>query len=363
MSGSDELENSADRRAFLSAAALTLAAGRLATRASSAASDSRISTGGELDALRAATKWLNSRPLTADALRGKVVVIDFWTYTCVNWLRTLPYVRAWAGRYKDDGLVVIGVHTPEFPFEHDVENVRRAAKDMRVEYPVAIDNDYAIWRGFRNQYWPALYVLDAHGRIRYHQFGEGEYEQSERVIQQMLNEAGARQSDNKPVGVEPAGAEVAADWRNLRSPESYFGYGQAEHFASRDQSTFDKPHTYAQSSKLSLNDWTVAGNWTITKGAARLNAPDGRVACRFHARDVNLVMGPATRGSAVRFHVLLDGQPAVTAHGVDVEASGNGTASEQRLYQLIRQAGPIEDRLFEIEFIDAGIEIFAFTFG
>ncbi len=318
---------------------------------------------GELPALGSATGWLNSPPLTAAGLRGKVVLIDFWTYTCINWLRTLPYVRAWAEKYKNQGLVVIGVHAPEFAFEKNVDNVRRAAKDMRVDYPIAIDSDHAIWRAFKNEYWPALYFVDAQGRIRHHHFGEGEYEQSERVIQQLLTEGGNAGIDKKLVSVDGRGAEAAADWGSLRSPENYVGYERTESFASSGGAMLDKRRVYAAPTRLRLNQWALSGDWTVGKQATVLNKANGRIAYRFHARDLHLVMGPAARGTSVRLRVLIDGQPPGAAHGIDVDDQGNGTVSEQRLYQLIRQPKPIADRQFEIEFLDSGVETFAFTFG
>jgi thiol-disulfide isomerase/thioredoxin len=318
---------------------------------------------GELRSLSSATAWLNAQPLTAADLRGKVVLIDFWTYTCINWQRTLPYVRAWAEKYKDQGLVVIGVHAPEFAFEHDVENVRRAAKHLRVEYPIAIDNDFAIWRAFNNHYWPALYLLDAEGRIRHHHFGEGEYGRSELMIQRLLAEAGIGGIGDELVSVDARGAEAAADWSSLESPETYLGYERAEHFASPDGLAVGDRRVYAAPARLRLNHWALAGDWTVEQHAAGLNTANGRIVYQFHARDLHLVMGPAARGTSVRFRVRLDGQAPGAAHGSDVDDQGNGTVSEQRLYQLIRQPQPIADRQFEIEFLDAGAEAFAFTFG
>jgi thiol-disulfide isomerase/thioredoxin len=315
------------------------------------------------DYLRSATLWLNSRPVMAADLRGKVVLIEFWTYTCINWLRSLPYVRAWAQKYQNQGLVVIGVHTPEFAFERNIDNVRRAAKDMRVDYPIAIDNDYAIWRAFNNQYWPALYFIDAQGRIRHHKFGEGEYEQSEIVIQQLLAEAGIRGLGHELVSVDARGLEAAADWGDLKSPENYLGYDRTENFASPGGPVLDKSRVYGAPAGLGLNHWALAGDWTVEKQATLLNRPNGRIAYRFHARDLHLVMGPAARGSSVRFHVLIDGQPPGAAHGIDVDDRGVGAVTEQRLYQLIRQPKPIADRQFEIEFLEPGLEAFAFTFG
>ena len=318
---------------------------------------------GELPSFDGATGWLNSTPLSTADLRGKVVLIDFWTYTCINWLRQLPYVRAWAEKYKDHGLVVIGVHTPEFEFEHTLDNVRRAVKEMGITYPVAVDNDYAIWRAFDNNYWPALYFADAKGHIRHHRFGEGDYERSERVIQQLLAEAGRGGSDRALVSVNGAGAEAAADWGSLESPENYLGYGRTENFASPGGAAFDKPHVYAAPRRLGLNHWALSGDWTVGRQATVLNQAKGRIVYRFHARDLHLVMRPVAPGTSVRFRVLIDGQPPGAAHGLDVDAQGHGTVTEQRLYQLIRQPKPIADREFEIEFLDPGVAVFAFTFG
>jgi thiol-disulfide isomerase/thioredoxin len=323
----------------------------------------RLPIEGDFPSLAGATAWLNSPPLTPEGLRGKVVLADIWTYTCINWLRTLPYVRAWAEKYKPQGLVVIGVHSPEFGFEKNVDNIRRAAKDMRVDYPIAIDSDFAIWRALNNEYWPALYIVDAQGRIRHHQFGEGGYEQSERVIQQLLAEAGNSGIGHDLVSVDARGAEVAADWSNLKSPENYVGYGRAENFASPGGAVRDKPHVYAAPARLRLNASALSGDWTVGKQATALNKPNGRIVYRFHARDLHLVMGPAVPGTSVRFRVFIDGKPPGAAHGVDVDDQGNGTVTEQRMYQLIRQPKPITDRQLEIEFLDSGVEAFAFTFG
>jgi thiol-disulfide isomerase/thioredoxin len=318
----------------------------------------------KLTSLARANEWFNSPPLTASALRGRVVLVQVWTYTCINWLRTLPYVRAWAERYRDQGLVVIGVHAPEFSFEKNVDNVRRAAKELKIDYPIAIDNDYAIWRAFDNQYWPALYFVDAQGRVRHHHFGEGAYQQSEMIIRALLAEAGggASATDREPVSVDPQGVEAAADWSSLRSPENYVGYGRTQGFASAGGVVRDKPRLYRLPARLRLNDWALAGDWTMKKEAVVLNAP-GRIAYRFHARDLHLVMGPAAPGASVRFRVLIDGQPPGAAHGIDVDEQGNGTVTEQRLYQLIRQPRHIADRQLEIEFLDSGVEVYAVTFG
>jgi thiol-disulfide isomerase/thioredoxin len=328
-----------------------------------AAGTVRLPIEGELPSLDGATTWLNSPPLTPEALRGKVVLVEFWTYTCINWLRTLPYVRSWAQKYKDRGLVVIGVHSPEFSFEHDLDNVRRAAKDMKVEYPIAVDSDFLVWRAFNNHYWPALYFVDAQGKIRHHRFGEEEYDRSERVIQQLLDDAGFVGVRGELVEVDARGAEAAADWGDLESPESYVGYERADGFASPTGLVPNVRRIYTASERLSLNEWALDGEWTVGREAASLHSANGRIAYRFHARDLNLVMGPAQGAAPVRFRVRLDGQAPGSAHGVDADEEGNGTAGEQRMYQLIRQTPPIADRLFEIEFLDSGAEAYVFTFG
>jgi thiol-disulfide isomerase/thioredoxin len=318
---------------------------------------------GQLPSLSKAGEWLNSKPLTSVDLRGKVVLIDFWTYSCINWRRQLPYVRAWDEKYKAHGLVVIGVHAPEFSFEKNLDNVRQATKDMRIGYPIVIDNDYAIWRAFNNEYWPALYFVDAKGRIRHHQFGEGEYQESEIILQQLLAEAGTGGLDHEVVSVDPAGAEAVADWSDLRSAENYVGYERTENFASPGGARPDKRHDYAAPARLRLNHWALSGNWMIGREGIVLNPATGRITYQFHARDLHLVMGPAVRGSSVRFRVLIDGEPPGAAHGVDVDEEGNGTVTEPRMYQLIRQKKPIVDRQFEIQFLNSGIEVFSFTFG
>ncbi|MBV9206162.1 MAG: redoxin domain-containing protein [Actinobacteria bacterium] len=323
----------------------------------------RLPVEGELPSFNGATGWLNSPPLTLDGLRRKVVLTSFWTYTCINWLRQLPYLRAWAARYSGHGLVVIGVHTPEFGFEHDVENVRQAVQDRRIEYPVATDNDYGIWTAFGNHYWPALYFADAQGQIRHHHFGEGEYQQSEMVIQQLLADAGSGGTWPEPAAVEAHGAEAPADWATLRSPENYTGYERTENFASPGGAVPGQPHAYTAPAQLRRNQWALIGNWTMDEQAATLNQPGGRITCRFHARDLNLVMGPAAPGASIPFRVLIDGQPPDAANGADTDGYGHGTATGQRLYQLIRQGGPITDRTFEISFPEPGIQAFAFTFG
>jgi thiol-disulfide isomerase/thioredoxin len=318
---------------------------------------------GELASFGGATGWLNSPPLTAADLRGKVVLVSFWTYTCINWLRQLPYLRAWHGKYSGLGLVVVGVHTPEFSFEHNPDNVRRAVQDMQIAYPVATDNDYAVWSAFGNHYWPALYFADAEEHIRHHHFGEGEYAQSEMVIQQLLAEAGSTGAGTDRVSVDPRGLEAPADWATLRSPENYTGYGRTEGFASPGGPVPGTPHGYTAAERLGLNQWALSGDWTMEAEAATVNAAGGRIACRFHARDLNLVMGPSTPGTPARFRVLLDGQPPGTAHGTDADGDGHGTAAQQRVYQLIRQPGPITDRTFEITFSDPGAQAYCFTFG
>jgi len=277
-----------------------------------------------LASLERANAWINSPPLTAPALRGKVVLVDFWTYTCINWLRTLPYVRAWGEKYRNQGLVVIGVHTPEFSFEKDLNNVRRSVKDLRVDYPVAVDSDYVILRAFSNQYWPALYFIDSQGRIRHRQFGEGGYEQSEMVIQRLLAEAGAGGMDEDLVSVAAGGLEAAADWGSLKSPENYVGYVRTQGFASPEGAAPDKPRMYGLPARLRLNDWALSGDWTMKSEAVALNKANGRIAYRFHARDLHLVMGPAVPETTVRFRVLIDGQPPGAAHGSDVDEQGNG---------------------------------------
>jgi thiol-disulfide isomerase/thioredoxin len=328
-----------------------------------AAVDTPAQDSAVLQRMDGATGWLNSPPLSAPELRGKVVLVDFWTYTCINWLRQLPYVRAWAEKYRDQGLVVIGAHTPEFEFEKNVDNVRRAVQDMRVTYPVALDSDYAVWRAFGNNAWPAIYLVDAQGRVRYRHLGEGEYDRTERMIQQLLAEAGKAAAGGDLVAAEGRGVEAAADWASLRSPENYVGAERTENFMSPGGPVVGKPRAYAAPARLAVNHWALAGDWTMQKDGILLNKPNGRIVYRFHARDLHLVMGPAPRGTAARFRVLIDGKPPGAAHGIDIDEQGNGTVTEQRLYQLIRQPKPIGDRQFEIEFLDPGVEAFAFTFG
>nr|WP_254798670.1 cytochrome c biogenesis protein DipZ [Sphingobium sp. AS12] len=316
---------------------------------------------GRMPPLSGAVTWLNSGPLTAEALQGKVVVIDFWTYSCINCLRSLPYVRAWAQKYRDQGLVVIGVHTPEFAFEHDVTNVQKALRDLGITYPVAVDNNYAIWRAFNNHFWPAHYFIDARGRVRHHHFGEGDYVGSERVIQKLLTEARAGFASSETVQVSGTGAEAAAARGDVRSPETYVGYARGERFASNGGIIKDRNATYRHGA-LSLNKWALAGDWTVGGEHAILAKPGGRIAYRFHARDLHLVLG-ASNGKPVRFRVTIDGKAPDKDRGVDIDAAGNGIVTGERLYQLVRQNGPIRDRTFEIEFLDAGVRAFAFTFG
>jgi thiol-disulfide isomerase/thioredoxin len=352
-----------ERRRFVGAAATALGAARFGVIGSElqqmACAALTERNEGALPSLSGATQWLNSQPLSPAGLRGKVVLVDFWTYTCVNWLRTLPYVRAWDQKYRDQGLVVIGAHTPEFPFEKDIDNVRWAAKEMDVRYPIAVDSDYGVWRAFDNNYWPAVYVADVNGRIRYHHFGEGAYDEAEKVIRRLLSESG-RTTDNQLVKVAPRGLEVAADYGTLRSPESYLGYERAEAFAS--DALQDGPRGYTVP-RLALNQWGLAGNWTVKGRAAVLNEANGKVVYRFHARDVNLIMGVLPGSRPVRFTVKVDGEPPGAAHGSDIDDQGNGTAARQRTYQLVRLQTRIADREFEIQFADPGVEAFCFTFG
>jgi|SRR5450631_1183029 len=360
------VEISMERRRFLGNAAMTIAAVQLGIAGCANAESPaaiRLPSEGGFPPLSGATGWLNSRPLTADGLRGKVVLIDFWTYTCINWRRTLPYLRAWYARYRDHGLVVIGVHTPEFSFEHNVDNIRWALKDMKMDYPIAIDSDYAIWKAFNNEYWPALYFVDARGSIRHHQFGEGGYDNSEAIIQQLLTEAGYSVIGRNLTPIDASGIEAAAASASLRSSENYLGSERTEGFASPGDGHLNKSHTYDVPARLGLNQWAVSGDWTVGKEAVFLNQANGRIAYRFHARDLNLVMGPTVRGTSVRFRLFIDGQSPGASRGVDVDDQGDGTVIEQRLYQLIRQPAPIADRQFEIEFLDPRVAAFDFTFG
>ena len=334
----------------------------MATKAKPGAQYVNLGVEGGFPSLSGAEEWLNSAPLTPEGLKGKVVLIDFWTYSCINCLRAIPYVRAWAEKYKDHGLVVIGVHTPEFAFERKVSNVRAAVADLKIGYPVAIDNEYKIWRAFDNQYWPAHYFIDAQGRIRYHHFGEGEYDQSERVIQQLLAEAGDEGYSPALVSVAASGAQAPPDESDVKSPETYVGYNRADNFVSPGGIVEDENHDYA-AAPLQLNQWSLSGDWTVGAENAALNKQDGRIAYRFHARDLHLVLGPAADNKPVRFRVSIDGAAPGKNHGADIDADGQGVVDGQRLYQLIRQSGAISDRTFEIEFLDPGVQAYAFTFG
>ncbi|EJM35891.1 cytochrome c biogenesis protein [Pseudomonas sp. GM33] len=317
---------------------------------------------GDLPSLEGAVQWLNSPPLDAQALKGKVVLVDFWTYSCINCLRSLPYVKAWAEKYRDQGLVVIGVHAPEFAFERDVNNVTKAMKDLGIHYPVAIDNEFRIWRAFNNEYWPAHYFADAQGRIRYHHFGEGAYAESERVIQQLLREAGGKVSDGL-IEAKADGVQMAPDSSEVQSPETYVGYQRAEHFVPQTALVPDKVATYNPPAQLALNDWSLGGQWHVGSERATASATDSRIVYRFHARDLHLVLGPGADGKPVRFKVLIDGKAPGDDHGMDVAPDGSGTVTEQRLYQLVRQTGGVQDRTFSIEFLDPGASAYAFTFG
>jgi cytochrome c biogenesis protein CcdA/thiol-disulfide isomerase/thioredoxin len=327
------------------------------------ASDAGPMNDATLASLTGATAWINSPPLTARSLRGKVVLIDFWTYSCINCLRSLPYVSAWADKYKDQGLVVIGVHAPEFAFEKNVDNVRKATADLHIHYPVAIDNNYVIWRAFNNRYWPAHYFIDATGRIRAHQFGEGDYSGSEKIIQTLLAEAGRKGVANDVVSITGQGAEAASDAATVMSPETYLGYARARNFASPGGAVRDVPHTYSAPSSPQLNQWGLQGDWTLEGQTALSNTPGGQISYRFHSRDLHLVLGPDASGQPVRFRISIDGRAPGADHGTDVDDQGLGTVTDHRLYQLVRQKGPVADHTFEIEFLDPGVQAFAFTFG
>ncbi|MGH7005672.1 MAG: thioredoxin family protein, partial [Alphaproteobacteria bacterium] len=317
---------------------------------------------GHLPSLNGAVEWLNSPALTAEELRGKVVLVDFWTYSCINCIRTVPYVRSWAEKYKDQGLVVIGVHAPEFAFEKKIDNVKKAVDDFKIAYPVAIDNDYRIWRAFANSYWPAHYLIDAKGQIRYHHFGEGNYSQTEQAIQDLLREAGSAMAVSTPVAPDAKGAEASPDLKNIRSGETYLGYKRATNFASREKLGAEAARDYSLG-EPNLNEWGLSGTWTVGAEQATLDRPDGSIAYRFAARDLHLVLGPGPSGKPVRFQVTVDGKPPAVDHGTDIDAEGNGTVTATRLYQLIRQSGDVETRTFQIRFLDAGVEAYAFTFG
>jgi len=355
-----------DRRRFLHVLGLTAAAARFGMVGSAlplaSCASGILKSEGPMPSLSGATEWLNSTALTDEGVRGKVVLVQFWTYTCINWLRTLPYIRAWSDTYGKHGLLVIGVHSPEFAFEKSPTNVRRAVTDMRITYPVAVDSEHRIWRNFDNSYWPALYLVDTQGQVRHHQFGEGKYEATERAIKDLLVEAGATGVGRDLAPVDAQGLEVAADWGNLQSPELYLGYQRTERFASPSGYRAGR-HRYALPDRLRRNEWALSGQWTMQGDACRLHEETGQISNRFHARDVHLVMGPAAGVRSVRFRVRVDGQAPRSAHGSDVDAGGNGLVREQRLYQLVRQTEPVTDKLFEIEFLDPDVECFAFTFG
>jgi thiol-disulfide isomerase/thioredoxin len=316
-----------------------------------------------LPSFPSAAQWLGSEPLTPDNLRGRVVLVDFWTFTCINWIRTLPYLRAWVERYGSQGLAVIGVHSPEFGFEHELDNVVRAAEAMGVDYPIVIDNDFEIWRSFDNNYWPALYIADADGSIRDHHFGEGRYEESERVIRRLLTESGRDVSGDDLVSVEPGGVEAGADWDTLRTPETYVGYLRAERFASPGELIPESSAVYTAPARLGFNEWALSGDWTVKGQPVLLNEAGGGISCRYEARDLNLVLNPSDPDRDVHFRVSLDGQPPGAAHGGDTDEAGDGTLSDGRLYQLIRQPGPVAEQTFEIEFLDPGAQAYVFTFG
>jgi thiol-disulfide isomerase/thioredoxin len=330
--------------------------------ASAAQSRPALSDEGRLPDLGGAIAWLNSPPLSAKSLRGKVVLVNFWTYSCINSLRELPYLQSWAAKYKDSGLVVIGVHTPEFGFEHERANVENAVRGLKIAFPVAIDSNHAVWQAFNNEYWPADYFIDGKGRIRHHYFGEGDYGESERVIQELLKENGAAGVDTSTVRISADGIKAPPSG-NQESPETYVGYRQAERFRSRERMDEDSSRTYSLPAKLFLNQWGFAGMWIAGAEKATLQAAPGSIVFRFHARDLHMVLGPAKNGKPIRFHVKLDGAAPGADCGVDSAPDGSGEVREPRLYQLIRQKTQVEDRTFEIEFLDPGIETFSFTFG
>ena len=354
------------RRRFLTSGAMALAGAPLAAldvlTASAAKASPTLKTEGTLPKLNGAIGWLNSPALSRESLRGKVVLVDFWTYTCINSLRPLPYIKSWAEKYKDAGLVVIGVHTPEFSFEKEPANVENAVRDLKVAHPVAIDSKYRIWQAFNNEYWPAEYLVDGQGRIRYHHFGEGEYEESERAINALLKENGATGIDPSLARVTAEGVEAAPS-EDIRSPETYVGYGRGEHFASPERLARDVRTTYSPPTKLALNHWGLSGAWKVGEEGAVLETAPGKLVFRFHSRDLHLVLAPTKDGTPVRFQVKLDGSAPGGNCGVDSTVDGAGQIRRPRLYQLIRQKGPVETRTFEIEFLDSGAQAFVFTFG
>ena len=351
-----------DRRHFLASAAGTVAALEpvMGHTVSSMLRQMARPARGPLATLEGATGWLNSPALTDASLKGKAVLINFCTYTCINWLRQLPYVRAWEAKYRTHGLVVIGAHTPEFAFEYDPDNVRRAMAGMRIDYPVALDNNYAIWNGMNNHYWPALYLVNPAGRLVYQQFGEGDYDRTEHWIQKQLGDTGASGFDRALVTGDGRGVEAPGDWGTLQSPENYLGSARTGGFVAQLD---DASGSYRVPDRVRLNQWALGGRWRVAAQAIALAQPRGRIVNRFHARDLHLVMGPLTKGTSIRFRVRIDGGAPGEARGLDIDDQGSGTVTDQRLYQLVRQPGRIEDRNFEIEFLDAGVEAFAFTFG
>jgi thiol-disulfide isomerase/thioredoxin len=313
--------------------------------------------------LSGATGWINSKPLTAKELKGKVVLVDFWTYSCINCLRSLPYTEAWAQKYKDSGLVVIGVHTPEFDFEQQLPNVQKAVQKFGITYPIALDSNHPIWDAFHNEYWPAHYFIDAKGKVRFEHFGEGDYDQSERWIQELLQERAVKPMPAATVSVHAQGVEAAADMNDVQSPETYIGYARAEHFASPGGIRQEAEKTYTAPAQPRLNEWGLAGNWVDHKQSAVLKSAGGKIVFHFHARDLHLVLGPTADGKPVRFRVTIDGQVPGENHGVDIDAQGNGVVTDHRLYQLVRQKGAVADHIFTIEFEDPGVQAFSFTFG
>jgi thiol-disulfide isomerase/thioredoxin len=345
------------RRDFLVTSTLAISGAR------AAASQPTFPSEGPLPDLGGAVAWLNSAPLSRKSLRGKVVLVNFWTYSCINSLRPLPYVKSWAAKYQDAGLVVMGVHTPEFSFEKERANVEQALRDLKVTYPVPMDSDYRIWQAFHNEYWPAFYLIDGKGRIRYHRFGEGEYSESERAIQELLKENGATGLNGSTVNVSADGVEAAPGNATAQSPETYIGYRRAEHFAPPERLAHDSRQTYNPPARLSLDQWGLSGLWNVGAESAELQAAPGKIVFRFQGRDLHLVLGPTKDGKPARFRVKLDGERPGGDCGTDSAPQGTGEVREPRLYQLIRQRGQVRDRNFEIEFLDPGVQAFVFTFG
>ena len=344
-------------------AAVTLAVATFLAVAAGGKEPVKLGIEGALPPFEGVTEWINSPPLTPEMLRGKVVLVNIWTYSCINSLRPLPYLRAWAEKYKDAGLMVIGVHSPEFQFETVSANVHRATVDHRIAFPVAVDSNYVVWRAFDNQYWPALYFIDAQGRVRYHRFGEGEYEQLEQVIQQLLEEAGRTGVPTGVVAPRGEGVEAAAGPTQAQSEETYLGYARARGFVSPGGAVRDGAKAYVGGALRAIDQWALAGDWIVESERAVLQRPNGRITYRFHARDLHMVLGPSADGKPVRFRVLVDGQPPLADHGTDTDAQGNGTIDAHRLYQLVRQQTNNKARSFEIEFADPGVQAYVFTFG